>query len=172
MNSGETISRAYAVDQVRNMATQFAELYFTFSAVLRQHFGEETALEIVQKVLFQRAAERSEDMVRRAEQEGVARTPENIIAMTDVPFLGWDSSLGRETCPYGAAWNKRIEQAPWFRRFACLYCDVTDTTIAEIFTGDHSHHLHHNVVLGDESCERSYFPSEDVKNGTLTYGKL
>ena len=166
------IERNDAVREVRNMAFQFADLYFTFVAELRERFGEEQALEIATRVLFRRAAERALDMVRRAEAEGIERVPENIIKMTDVPFLGWDASFGRDTCPYGAAWNRRITETPWFRRFACLYCDVTDTTIAEIFTGSCSHKLYHNVVLGDDACEREYFPSEMVKSGTYTYGTL
>lgn len=166
------IERNDAVREVRNMAFQFADLYFTFVAELRERFGEEQALEIATRVLFRRAAERALDMVRRAEAEDIERVPENIIKMTDVPFLGWDASFGRDTCPYGAAWNRRITENPWFRRFACLYCDVTDTTIAEIFTGSCSHKLYHNVVLGDDACEREYFPSEMVKSGTYTYGTL
>ena len=166
------IERNDAVREVRNMAFQFADLYFTFVAELRERFGEEQALEIATRVLFRRAAERALDMVRRAEAEGIERVQENIIKMTDVPFLGWDASFGRDTCPYGAAWNHRITENPWFRRFACLYCDVTDTTIAEIFTGSCSHKLYHNVVLGDDACEREYFPSEMVKSGTYTYGTL
>ncbi len=172
MKTEEQISRDFAVNEVRNMAFQFSDLYFTFVSELRERFGEDEALEIATRVIFRRAAERAFDMIRRAEIEGIARVPENIIKMTDVPFLGWDASLGRETCPYGAAWNRRIAENPWFQRFACLYCDVTDTTIAEIFTGDCSHKLYHNVLLGDDTCEREYFPSETVKRGEYTYGRL
>lgn len=172
MNNEQEISRSYAVSEVRNMAFQFSDLYFTFAAQLRDHLGEEEALKIAQEVLFRRAAERALDMVRRAEEQGVARVPENISKMTDVPFLGWDASFGRETCPYGAAWNRRIAENPWFQRFACLYCDVTDTTIAEIFTGNCSHKLYRNVLTGDDSCEREYFPSEAVERGEYTYGDL
>lgn len=168
----EQIEKSFAVSEVRNMAFQFSDLYFTFVSELREQMGEEEALKIAQRVIFRRAAERALDMVRRAEEQGIPRTPENIIRMTDVPFLGWDASYGREMCPYGAAWNLRIAENPWFRRFACLYCDVTDTTIAEIFTGTHSHRLYHNVVLGDDCCEREYFLSDEVSEGKLTYGTL
>lgn len=172
MNNEEQISRKFAVDEVRNMAFQFSDLYFTFVSELRERLGEEAAVEIATRVVFRRAAERAFDMIRRAEAEGKARVPDNIITLTDVPFLGWDASFGRDMCPYGAAWNRRIAENPWFRRFACLYCDVTDTTIAEIFTGCYSHKLYRNVVLGDETCEREYYLSEDVKNGKYTYGTL
>ena len=172
MQNEETINRAFAVGEVRNMAFQFSDLYFTFVTEQRERLGEEETVQIATHVIFRRAAERALDMVRRAKEQGVARVPENIIKMTDVPFLGWDESLGRDTCPYGAAWNRRIAENPWFRRFACLYCDVTDTTIAEIFTGCCSHKLYRNVVLGDETCEREYFPSDEVKTGKYTYGTL
>ncbi len=164
-----TVSRQQAVGEVRNMAFQFADMYYAFVKVLRDRYGEEEALDIARRVLFMRAKERAEKMIVKAGEEGVERTPENIHDMSDVSYLGWDPSFGVDTCPYGAAWNRRIKDDPEFRKFACLYCDVTDTTIAEVFTGDCSHRLYKNVVLGDDSCERTYFPSEEVKNGVITY---
>ena len=164
-----TVSRQQAVGEVRNMAFQFADMYYAFVKVLRDRYGDEEALDIARRVLFMRAKERAEKMIVKAGEEGVERTPENIHDMSDVSYLGWDPSFGVDTCPYGAAWNRRIKDDPEFRKFACLYCDVTDTTIAEVFTGDCSHRLYKNVVLGDDSCERTYFPSEEVKNGVITY---
>ncbi len=172
MTNEETISKEYAVQQVRQMAFSFAELYYTFVKDLRDRFGEEEAIPMVQKVLFDRAAERAMDMIRRAEEQGVERVPGSIGKMTDVPFLGWDKELGRFHCPYGEAWIHRIEAEPWFEKFANLYCDVTDTTIAEVFTAAYSHKLFKNVVNGEDSCEREYFLSDDVKNGRYTYGEL
>ena len=169
MEKEETVSRKQAVDEVRNMAYQFADLYFAFVKVLKDRFDEETAMGIAQEVLYMRASERAEKMIRKAEEERAERIPANINRLSDVSYLGWDSSYGREMCPYGAQWNRRIETDPWFRRFAALYCDVTDTTIAEVFTGHCSHRLLKNVVLGDETCERTYFPSEEVKGGRNTY---
>ena len=163
------VSREQAVGEVRNMAFQFADMYYAFVKVLRDRYGEEEALDIARRVLFMRAKERAEKMIVKAGAEGVERTPDNIHDMSDVSYLGWDPSFGIDTCPYGAAWNRRIKDDPGFRKFACLYCDVTDTTIAEVFTGDCSHRLYKNVVLGDDSCERTYFPSEEVKNGVITY---
>ncbi len=151
------------------MAFQFADMYYAFVKVLRDRYGDEEALDIARRVLFMRAKERAEKMIVKAGEEGVERTPENIHDMSDVSYLGWDPSFGVDTCPYGAAWNRRIKDDPEFRKFACLYCDVTDTTIAEVFTGDCSHRLYKNVVLGDDNCERTYFPSEEVKNGVITY---
>ena len=153
MGEKDTVSREQAVGEVRNMAFQFADLYYAFVKILRERYGDEEAFDIAQRVLFMRASERAE----------------NINRMSDVSYLGWDPSFGIETCPYGAAWNRRIKDDPGFRRFAALYCDVTDTTIAEVFTGDCSHRLFRNVVLGDDSCERTYYPSEEVKAGVITY---
>ncbi|MBR4798324.1 MAG: hypothetical protein IK049_03600 [Oscillospiraceae bacterium] len=169
MEEKETVSRKQAVEEVRNMAFQFADMYFAFVKVIREKFGEEEAADIAQRVLYMRASERAEKMIRKAEEEGAERTPENINRLSDVSYLGWDSSYGIETCPYGAQWNRRIAEEPWFRKFAALYCDVTDTTIAEVFTADSSHRLYKNVVLGDDSCERTYFPSDEVRSGKRTY---
>ena len=169
MEEKETVSRRQAVEEVRNMAFQFADMYFAFVKVIRERFGDETAMDIAQRVLYMRASERAGKMIRKAEEEGFERIPENINRLSDVSYLGWDSSYGIESCPYGAQWNRRIATDPWFRKYAALYCDVTDTTIAEVFTADSSHRLHKNIVLGDDRCERTYFPSDDVRSGKRTY---
>ncbi|MDO4740644.1 MAG: hypothetical protein Q4A66_08265, partial [Eubacteriales bacterium] len=158
-----------AVDEVRMMAIQFADLYFAFASELREEYGEEAALKLTQRILYKRAVERAEKMIERARELGLARTPENITKTSDVPYLGWDKSLGADHCPYGMAWNRHIARHEWFRRFAQMYCDVTDTTIAEVFTGDCSHALYKNVVLGDEDCLRRYYPDAQVAAGKHTY---
>ena len=171
MNGNETVDRAEAVAQIRSMAVQFADLYFCFVDEMRASLGEEAAREAVQRVLFRRARERADQMVRRAEEQGFARTPENMPAVSDIAYMGWVAELGREHCPFGVAWNARMEAHPWFREYARMYCDVMDTTVAEAFTGDCSHRLLKNVVLGDETCERVYYHDEAVKNGRFTYGE-
>ena len=165
----EMISRQRAIDEVRMMAYQFADLYFAFVDELRTEFGEDVALKIAQKVLYRRACERAEKMIERAKELNLERTPENIRNTSDVPYLGWDLSLGVDHCPYGTAWNKHIAEHEWFRPFARLYCDVTDTTIAEVFTGNCSHELYENVVLGHQNCLRTYFPDPEVAQGKRTY---
>ena len=154
----------------RALAIQLADLYFEFVKELRDEFGDEVTKKLVTKVLFNRAYERAQGSIKRAEERNLPRTWENINVVTDVPLAGWVSALGKNHCPYGMAWNKRIEENPWFREYASLYCDVTDTTIGEVFTGDHTHKLYENVVLGDEHCLRTYTESDDVKNGIFTYG--
>ena len=163
------VSKEYAVEQVRNMAYQFADMYFAFVCELRETFGDEEAKKIACKVLFKRAKERAEEMILRAQEQGLERIPENINAVSGVSYLGWVASLGCDHCPYGTAWKKRIRDNPWFTAYAQMYCDVTDTTIAEVFTGAYSHKLYRNVVLGDQSCERTYFLSDAVKHGERTY---
>ncbi len=163
------VSRGQAVGEVRMMASQFADLYFTFVDELRGALGDGKARRIVKQVLFRRALERAEQMVFRARDEGLPRTPENIRRLSDVPYLGWVPELGADHCPYGERWKRRIEEQPWFREYAALYCEVTDTTIAEAFTGSHSHELLKNVVLGDERCERRYFPCEETARGRYSH---
>ncbi len=169
--SEQTIDRQEAIEAVRVSSMHFADLYFYFAKELVESLGTEKAKEIVRKVLFDRSIERAERMKKKAEATGKERVPENIYCLTDVPFLGWVKELGRDHCPYGAAWVKRYEEYPWFREFAAFYCDVTDTSVAELFTGSYSHKLTKNVVLGDESCERIYFRDEKVAEGEYTYGK-
>ncbi len=156
----------------RALAIQLADLYFEFVKEMREELGDEKTKKLVTKILFNRAYERAKGSIKRAEERNLPRTWENINVVTDVPLAGWVTELGRDHCPYGMAWNKRIEENPWFREYAALYCDVTDTTIGEVFTGDHTHKLYENVVLGDEHCLRTYTPSEDVKNGKFTYGEI
>lgn len=165
----ETVSKKQAVSEVRMMAYQFADLYFAFVDEIRTEYGEEAAMKMAHKVLYRRAVERAEKMRERAEEKKLEKIPDNIAAVVDVPFLGWIPELGKDLCPYGAAWNKRIEENPWFRPFAAMYCSVTDTTVAEEFTGAYSHRVVKSTAAGDETCTNEYFLSDDVKKGKRTY---
>ncbi|HIV26649.1 MAG TPA: hypothetical protein IAA64_01655 [Candidatus Ornithocaccomicrobium faecavium] len=171
METQDRVSRVEAVAQIRSMAMQFADLYFCFVQEIRVALGDEAAREMVRRVLFQRARERAAAMVARAQAQGIERTPENMPRVSDIAYMGWAPAPGREHCPFGVAWNARIAQYPWFREYARMYCDVMDTTVAEAFTGNCSHKLLKNIVLGDESCERVYYPDEAVKDGHFTYGE-
>ncbi len=164
-----TIDKHDATEQVRSMATQFAELYHAFVSELRDALGDDAAYVAVTRVLYRRAVERANRMIERAEAAGIPRTVERMREVSDVAYLGWVPALGKDHCPYGVAWNRIIAEQPWFARYAKLYCDVTDTTIPEVFTGTHSHKLHRNVVCGDDACERTYFADDDVRAGKRTY---
>ena len=115
MDEREMVSRAEAVSQIRSMAVQFADLYFCFVQEIRAALGDEAAREMVRRVLFQRARERAQAMVERADAQGVARTPENMPQVSDIAYMGWVPALGREHCPFGVAWNARIAQHPILR---------------------------------------------------------
>jgi hypothetical protein len=169
--SVETIDKKEAVEAVREASRHFADLYFYFVKVLVEELGEEKAKTLVQRVLFERSVERAKKMEKKAELFNKEKIPENIYYLTDVPFLGWVKELGVNHCPYGAAWLTRYDEHPWFKEFAAFYCDVTDTSVAELFTGCYSHKLTKNVVLGEESCERIYYKDDKVSAGEYTYGK-
>lgn len=165
----EMVSKRQAVEEVRMMAYQFADMYFAFVDEIRNMYGEETAEKIAKKVLYRRAVERAEKMRELADEKGLEKVPKNIAAVVDVPFLGWVSELGPDLCPYGTAWNKRVEKNPWFRPFAAMYCSITDTTVAEAFTEAYSHRVLQSTAAGDMTCSNTYFVSEEVKQGKRTY---
>lgn len=167
----EMIEKERAVGEVRLACRQFAELYYFFVRTLREEFGDEEAKRLCTKALFERAHERGMQMRGEADEKGVKGTPENINSFKDIAYLGWVKSMGRNHCPYGEAWIERIEQEAWFREFASLYCDVNDTTVGEVFLQDHSHRLLKNVVNGDETCLREYYPDEKIASGEYTYAK-
>lgn len=171
MKDDEIILKQTAISQVRDMAFSFGELYFAFVSEMYYELGDEKTMEIVSSLLFKRAKERAVIMIRKAEELNMERIPENINKLSDVPRLGWDETLGCDHCPYGLIWRNRIKHAPWFEKYASQYCEITDTTIAEVFTGCYSHKITKNVVWGNDSCEREYFVSDSVKNGIYTYSK-
>ena len=165
----EMIGKEKAIAEVRLACTQFADLYYFFVKILREEFGEEKTMELCRKALFARAYERAMDMRRRSAEQGVQGTPENINSFKDIPYLGWVKAYGNKHCPDGESWLMRIESEPWFRAFASYYCDVNDTTVGEVFLQDHSHKILQNVVNGDKTCTRSYFPDKKVAVGEYTY---
>jgi len=147
-----------AVCEVRKACIQFADLYFHFSKVLVEEFGQEKAEKLIEKVVRNRAVERGERLRKVANEKGLPLTLETWSKITDIPFLGWDKSLGKFHCPYAEGWLGRYEGNPWFPRIAKLYCDVNDVQVIETFTGNLSQRITKNVLCGDDTCEREYFP--------------
>lgn len=160
-----------AVKEVRRACRQFAMLYFHFSKVLVEEFGEEKAKGLIQKAIFELAIDRSDKLREKASKAGLDLTMDCFMKITDLPMMAWVKELGRNHCPYGETWMEYYEEYPWFKNVAPFYCDVIDTTNAENFTQKMSHKITENVLTGGASCEREYFESEDVAKGVFTYGE-
>lgn len=160
-----------AVQEVRKACRQFAMIYFHFSKVLVEEFGEDKAKSLIQKAVFELAIDRSDKLREKASKVGLPLTMENFMKITDLPMIGWVKELGRNHCPYGETWLEYFEEFPWFKEIAPFYCDVIDTTNAENFTQKLSHKITENVLTGGRSCEREYFASEKVTKGVFTYGE-
>ena len=160
-NENREIDFNSAIAEVRKACIQMADLYFHLSKVLVEDLGEEKAEKLVEKVVRSRAIERGQNLRKVAIEKNLPCTVENWLKVTDIPFLGWDKSLGKYHCPYGEGWLGRYEEDPWFPKFAKMYCDVNDSQVTETFTGNMSQRILKNVVCGDETCEREYFPLVD-----------
>lgn len=160
-----------AVNEVRKACRQFAMLYFHFSKVLVEEFGEDKAKTLIQKAVFELAIDRSEQLREIASNQGLAYTMENFMKISDLPLIGWVKELGRNHCPYAETWVKYFEEYPWFKEIAPFYCNVIDTTNAENFTRNLSHKITKNVLSGGEACEREYYTSGKVLKGVYTYGE-
>lgn len=104
--------------------------------------------------MFELALERSNAMRNKVQELGLNCTVETMNNDTDIPFLGWDETLGKDHCPYAEQWNKYYTDYPCFKEFALLYCDVIDTTNYENFTRTFTQNITKNVLGGDNVCER------------------
>ena len=165
------ITKKESIAEVRKACRQYAMLYFHFAKTLYEAFGEEKAMELIQKAVFELAIDRSGQVRSKAAEKGVVDF--NLEAWRknwDLPFSGWVRSYGRNCCPYAEIWVKYYEKYPWFKKLAPFYCDIIDTTLIENFSGTLTHRITKNLLKGDEVCEREYFQSADVKNGKFTYG--
>ena len=162
------ISRKEAVTEVRKACKQFAMLYFNFVNTLVKRYGICDAKEIVQNTVFELALERSNAMRDKAQELGLDCTVETMNKVTDIPFLGWDETMGKDHCPYAEQWNKYYDNYPWFKEFALLYCDVIDTTNYENFTRSVTQKITKNVLDGDNVCERVFIKKEDLNEGKYT----
>lgn len=148
-----------AVSEVRKACMHFADLYFHFSKVLVEELGEEKAEKVIERAVRNRAIERGERLKKIALEKGLPLTLETWANISDIPFLGWDKSLGKFHCPYAEGWLARYEENPWFPKIAKLYCDVNDPQVIETFTdGNLTQRITRNVLCGDDICEREYFP--------------
>jgi hypothetical protein len=135
-----------------------------------EELGEEKATILIQKAVFELSKDRSDQLRTKAEEQGLDYSQESFRKVTDLPLIGWVKALGRNHCPYAETWVKYYNENPWFKKMAPLYCDVIDTTNVENFTRKLSHKITQNVLLGAQSCERIYYPDENVANGGFTYG--
>jgi hypothetical protein len=162
------------IKNTRLACRQFAMLYFRFCKTLVDALGEEAALGLVRKTIFELSLERTDRARAKATEEGLPPTLENFPKVDDLPAAAWDEwrpEMGGLKCPYAETWTGYFPDYPWFRRFASLYCDVIDTTNIENFTRTTSHRITKNLLWGDSSCEREYFESDQVKQGVFTYGE-
>jgi hypothetical protein len=148
-------------------------LYFQLCRTLVETLGEEAALPLIQKTIFNLSLDRTDRSRAKALAQGLAATKENFPKVNDLPFTAWKEwtpALGGVRCPYAETWLDYYEAYPWFKKFASLYCDVIDTTNIENFSRTTSHRITHNLLWGDPACEREYFESDKVKAGVFTYG--
>lgn len=157
--------------EVRKAARQFAMLYFHFTKTLVEEFGEDRARSLIQKTVFELACDRTDQLRAKADRLGVDHDGmDNFNDYADLALGGWLPGLGADHCPYAQVWRTYYDEHPWFRRFAPLYCDVIDTTVAENLTRRVSHRITENVLTGGETCRRVYFESPNVAQGWYTYG--
>jgi hypothetical protein len=129
---------------------------------------------LIQKAVFELSLDRTDGARKRAAERGLECTLENFTDLNDLPFIAWKEwtpESGEVRCPYAQQWLGYYKDYPWFKKIAPLYCDVIDTTNIENFSRTTSHRITKNLLNGDPACEREYFPSDDVKNGKLSYGK-
>ncbi|NPV53225.1 MAG: hypothetical protein HPY71_06855 [Firmicutes bacterium] len=159
------------VSEIRQACFHFADLYFHFSRVLIDELGYEKGRALIEKAVRNRAVERGERLRKRAIEQNLPLTLETWAKITDIPFRGWDKSLGRMCCPYATAWLPRFEENPWFREIAELYCNVNDPQVTETFTGNTSQRITRNVLRGDETCEREYFPAPGSCSGQQAHSQ-
>jgi hypothetical protein len=167
-------TRSAGVGDVRLACRQFAMLYFRFCKTFVEALGEEAALPLVQKTVFELSLDRTDRTRAKALSLGLTPSLENFPVVNDLPSIAWDAwkpEDGGVRCPYAEAWLGYFKDYPWFKRFASLYCDVIDTTNIENFSRTTSHRITGNLLWGDASCEREYFESDTVKKGFFTYGK-
>ena len=172
MDRDDREKEAGDVRNVRLACRQFAMLYFHFCETMFEALGEEKALALVQKAVFELGLDRSEGSRDRAAARGLAAALENFAQVNDLPEIGWSGwkpEMGGCRCPYAETWLSYFQAHPWFKRFASLYCDVIDTTNIENFTRSLSHRITRNLLWGDPSCEREFFESPKVKAGRYTY---
>jgi hypothetical protein len=149
-------------------------LYFHFCKILVEAHGEEEAMPLVQKAVFELSLDRSDGAREKALTRELETTRQNFATVNDLPSIAWrewDPESKEVRCPYAQQWLSYYRDYPWFKKFASLYCDVIDTTNIENFSRTTSHRILKNLLWGDGSCEREFFESEKVKNGIFTYGK-
>jgi hypothetical protein len=162
------------IRDTRMACRQFAMLYFHFCKTLVESLGEEGALPLARKAVFELALDRTDRTRITALNAGLTPSLENFQKVNDLPSAAWERwtpEMGGVRCPYAETWLGYFQEYPWFKTFASLYCDVIDTTNIENFSRTTSHRIKRNLLWGDPVCEREYFDSDAVRRGVYTYGE-
>ncbi len=173
MSAGETVSREFAVGQVRRLGGLVAALHHFYGRAIINRLGEEEGRAMIRDVLGSFARHFGEDARGRLIAMGQDPTPNNYAHLPDVALLGWDytkvevSKQGERHveltfCPYAAKWMALGPEAVALGR---LYCDAEAEKFRALNPRISFRHVR-SLLDGDECCELvSHFTGEGTVKG-------
>lgn len=152
-----TISIEDAQTQVRQMGMMLASLYYHFATEIINTLGEEEGKKLILKAIDAYGRERGEQQRERVIEAGFAHEPENYVAVSDLPQLGWEvekaepaenqTHIKIKYCPYAEYWKEKGAES-----IGRLYCWVDQAKYSAFHPDSNYVHLKH-ALEGDPNCE-------------------
>ncbi len=102
----DNYSRGEAAEQVRRLGYLFGLLFYHFSSLVIERYGEEEGRRLVEEAVRRFGLDRARRMREKAIAMGLEPNLENFRRVSDLPEVGWGGA--RETyCPFAEAWFEK-----------------------------------------------------------------
>lgn len=115
----DSFTREEAVEQVRTMARLFGLMFYHFSNLLVEEFGEKRGRELISEAVKRFGLDRAKRVREEITKMGLEPTLENYGKVLDLPRIGWGGPTRETFCPFAQVWIEKGAED-----LCKLYCDV------------------------------------------------
>ena len=112
-------TREEAEEEVRKMARLFGLMFYHFTNLLVEEFGEEKGIELVREAVKRFGLERGSKVREEVLKRGLKLTLENFRKFSDLPSIGWGGKTRETFCPFAEVWISKGAE-----KLCKIYCDV------------------------------------------------
>jgi len=115
----EVYTREEASEEVRKLGRMFGLMFYHFTNLLVDEFGEERATQLVKETVKRFGLDRARRVREKVMAMGLEPTLENYGRAADLPEIGWGGPTRESYCPFAEVWFEKDAVD-----LCKLYCDV------------------------------------------------
>lgn len=115
----DSYTREEAAEQVRKLGRLIGLLFYHFSDLLSEEFGEERGKELVREAVKRFGLDRARQVREKVISMGLDPTLDNYSRAADLPEIGWGGPSRESHCPFAEVWFEKDAVD-----LCKLYCEV------------------------------------------------